>query len=302
MSIYDQDTAVTDVTKSVPVPAQSDCFVVIHGGHSGRPGKRFDITGDVVRIGRGQQNDIVLEDDVVSRSHARVERRGTGWVIMDVGSRNGTLVNEQWVMDIIPIRNGDRIRFGSVILKYLSGFDLETAYHEQLYQIAIQDGLTGLPNRRRFDDELATEFLRAKRHGRPLSLLLFDVDHFKNVNDRFGHPGGDAVLCNIGALLRARVRSGDLAARIGGEEFAIVMPETPSEGARTLAEELRATIATAPVKLRDDQVRVNVSVGCATRGADDRSAADLYGRCDAHLYRAKGLGRNRVVAEEGAPT
>jgi len=91
-----------------------------------------------------------------------------------------------------------------------------------------------------------------------------------------------------------------LAARIGGEEFAVVMPETPIEGARILAEELRSSIATASVKLRDDQVRVHVSVGCATRASDDGSAADLYGRCDARLYLAKGLGRNRVVCEDGA--
>jgi len=301
VTTHEEDTAVTDVEKPVAVGPQRDCLIVIYHKDKTQQGKRVELSQGAVRLGRDPDNDLVLLEEGVSRRHARVQPSGGHWVVMDVGSRNGTLVNEQWLMEILPIRNGDRIRLGSVVLKYLSGADIETAYHEELYQIAIQDGLTGLPNRRRFDDELATEVLRAKRHGRPLSLSIFDVDHFKEVNDTYGHPGGDAALCKIGKLLRARVRSGDLVARIGGEEFAVLMPETSVEGARVLAEQLRQSVANASVRLREAELRVQVSVGCAELRGGDRTGADLYARCDACLYRAKQGGRNRVVSEAPAP-
>jgi diguanylate cyclase (GGDEF)-like protein len=293
MSIRDQDTAVTDITTSVDVAALSDCFVVIHDRYTGRQGKRFDITGNTLRIGRGDNNDIILDDEGISRSHARVERRGATWVVMDVGSTNGTLVNNERLMDIRVLRNGDHVRVGSMILKYLSGTDIEAAFHEEIYRLAIVDGLTGLPNRRRFDEELASEITRARRYSRPLSLLLLDVDLFKKVNDEYGHPTGDLVLSQLGALLRSRVRRGDLPARVGGEEFAVLMPETALPGALVLAEQLRSTIEAAPI-VHDVEIRVTVSIGCAELSANDASGSELFARSDGKLYQAKSTGRNRV--------
>jgi diguanylate cyclase (GGDEF)-like protein len=261
MSIRDQDTAVTDITRAVDVAAQSDCL---------------------------------LDDEGISRSHARVERRGGAWVIMDVGSTNGTLVNHERLMNIRTLTNGDRVRFGSMVLKYLRGTDIETAFHEEIYRLAIVDGLTGLPNRRRFDEELAAEITRARRYSRPLSLLLLDVDLFKKVNDQYGHPTGDLVLGHLGSLLRARVRSGDLAARVGGEEFGVLLHETQLSGALVLAEELRKSVEATPID-HEVPIRVTVSIGCAELSPSDASAAELFARCDDKLYRAKTSGRNRVT-------
>jgi len=294
-SSQEQDTLVTAVDHNVPVPAHNDCLVVIYAKEKSRQGRRHDLVGKVLRIGRESGNDIVLDDGGVSRTHARIERRGEGWVLMDVGSTNGTLLNNQMLSAIRTLKNGDQLRFGSVILKYLSGADIENAFHEEIYQLTIVDNLTGLANRREFDDVLAREFARARRYGRRFSVLTLDIDYFKTVNDTFGHPRGDDVLMEIGRLIKGRLRANDLAARLGGEEFALILPETELAGAATVAEQLRAETAAVVVASERNEIRVTISIGCAELGAGDQDALALFRRSDQKLYEAKSGGRNRIA-------
>lgn len=213
---------------------------------------------------------------------------------MDVGSRNGTLHNGKPLASVKRLKNGDTIKVGSVIVKYLSGSDLESAMYEEVYQLAITDNLTQLKNRAELDKTLHTECSRVRRHGRPLSLMLLDIDYFKSVNDRHGHAAGDAVLAQIGKLIRERVRENDLAARTGGEELAILLPETSLHGATLLAEELRAAVQALVVDVDDHELQVTVSVGCAQYDQNDVDPAAFVKRADEKLYAAKAAGRNRV--------
>jgi len=213
-----------------------------------------------------------------------------------VGSRNGTLLNGAPLSGVKRLKNGDLLKLGSVILKYLSGHDVETSLYEEMFQLAITDNLTQLHNRRRFDEVLSTEFGRVRRHARSLSLLMLDIDFFKRINDEHGHPAGDAVLFQVGQLIRARIRDHDLAARIGGEEVAILMPETDLTGARVLAQELRQAIAAHVVEYAEQQLRVTVSIGCAQYEPGDVDPSAFVKRCDEQLYSAKAAGRNRVCA------
>lgn len=168
--------------------------------------------------------------------------------------------------------------------------------YEEVYQLAITDNLTQLKNRRELDKALGAECGRVRRHGRDLSLMLLDIDFFKRVNDAHGHPAGDTVLVQLGALLLERVREQDLAARIGGEELAILMPETDLRGALALAEELRAAIAAQVIDVAGGPLRVTVSIGCAQYGPEDADPAAFFARCDEKLYAAKSSGRNRVCS------
>jgi diguanylate cyclase (GGDEF)-like protein len=294
VTTHDQDTAVTNVTKPVPGQEQRDCLIVIYHPEKEQQGKRLELAESVARLGRDEDNDLVLLDDGVSRRHARVERSGEAWHVMDVGSRNGTLLNGQLLSGVKRLKNGDVLKLGSVIVKFLSGHDLETSLWEEMYQLAVTDTLTQLANRKYFDGELSTELGRVRRHGRNLSLLLLDIDFFKHVNDQHGHPAGDAVLFQLAQLIRARVRSHDIAARIGGEELAILMPETDLAGARVVAEELRRAIDEHVVEYAEQQLRVTVSIGCAEVEPGDTDAATFVRRCDERLYAAKAAGRNCV--------
>jgi diguanylate cyclase (GGDEF)-like protein len=172
-----------------------------------------------------------------------------------------------------------------------------------LYELAITDGLTRLFIHRYFQRRLEEEIVRAQRSGERISLLLFDIDHFKKFNDTYGHQLGDRVIRLVAETVRANVRVGvDIPARYGGEEFAIVMPDTPLEGARVFAERLRGAIERAAVAHEGQQLKVTVSLGCATwpDHADRREA--LIKAADTALYEAKRAGRNRVaVAESIAP-
>lgn len=166
--------------------------------------------------------------------------------------------------------------------------------HQNLTRLSYTDGLTGLANRRRFMDVLGTELTRQARHGHELCLLLIDVDHFKDVNDRHGHHAGDAVLCELGRILMASVRTPtDLPARLGGEEFAVVLPDTRLDEARRVAERLREQVATHVFQEGEQRLRVTVSIGLVT--ARDVNLATLLQQADLALYRAKETGRNRVV-------
>ena len=148
------------------------------------------------------------------------------------------------------LRRGDQIKIGDTILKFLSGADLESQYHETIYRMTIMDGLTGIHNKRYLVEQLDRELSRATRHGRPLSMVICDIDHFKRVNDEFGHLAGDYVLKEVAQLAKSRIRPDDVIARYGGEEIALILPETDLAGGVRIAGELRAMIATRPSSSR----------------------------------------------------
>jgi two-component system cell cycle response regulator len=169
---------------------------------------------------------------------------------------------------------------------------------EQSVEAAITDSLTGLHNRRYLESHLRTLMSEALRSGRPLSVLVMDIDHFKHVNDTYGHQGGDLVLKELGRRLQANTRSIDLSCRYGGEEFVVIMPDTEIENARFVAERLRSCIAAEAFRIDSDlQIPVTSSIGIATLEQADDTCESVLARADKALYAAKRDGRNRVVAD-----
>ncbi|SDG48690.1 diguanylate cyclase [Roseospirillum parvum] len=174
------------------------------------------------------------------------------------------------------------------------------AVEARLRQLADTDGLTGLLNRRAFMESLEALAGQARRYGRPLSLLTIDADHFKRINDTHGHPAGDAVLVHLAALVRAALRDCDQIGRLGGEEFAALLPETDAEGALRLADRLLETVRTTPADIPSGpSISFTVSLGVATLGGPEESTESLLQRADQALYGAKAGGRDRAVAAPG---
>lgn len=298
MSKYEEETRITEV-QSPPAKVEAgknDSLVVIYSQEDGLLGKRFVLEGGVVHLGRGADNEIVLEGDSVSRRHAHLELRGPRWVVVDDGSTNGTYVNDRLIEKPAPMAYSDRIQIGSTILKYITGADAEAKYHEEIYKMTIIDGLTQAHNKRYLSEAMDREMLRARRHNRDLSIVMFDIDHFKAVNDDFGHLAGDFVLRELARLVSTRIRRDEVFARYGGEEFVIVLPETNLEGALKLAEDVRQRVAGHGFAFQGEAVPVTVSMGCALLAEEDVNWEDLIQRADHRLYEAKRGGRNRVCS------
>ncbi|HEY3494024.1 MAG TPA: GGDEF domain-containing protein [Polyangiaceae bacterium] len=297
MSENDEKTRVTQVVQAPPPdqPAGNDCVVVIYAQEPGLLGKRYVLEKSPLRIGRGGDNHIMLEGDSVSRRHAHFERRAGAWFIVDDGSTNGTFLNEEQVKGDATLTNGDRVKVGPSILKYLSGLDAEAKYHEEIYRMTIVDGLTQIHNKRYLFEALDKELIRARRYDRQLSLLIFDIDFFKNINDQYGHLAGDHVLRELARIVQERIRRDEVFARYGGEEFVIVLPETPLAGGVALAENLRGRVETHAFAFQGERIPVTISVGCAMLG-EEKTAAELIQRADDKLYEAKRGGRNRVCS------
>jgi diguanylate cyclase (GGDEF)-like protein len=293
-SDYDVQTRVTGLDElKVRRPGQS-CLVVIHAPLQQDLGRRYVLDKDLTTIGRGRDNDIVLPSDCVSRRHSRLERRGEELFVIDLASTNGTFIND----DVRPVREqqlerGDQLKIGDTIFKYLAGSDIELQYHEILFRMTVTDGLTNLANRKQLDTILEEEIPRARRHGRDLSVLMLDIDHFKSVNDNHGHLTGDSVLRGLASILQRRLRPNDRLGRYGGEEFCAILPETSLHNAATIGEELRALVEAHAFVADEKKIRVTVSVGagCLQEGM---TLADLYRTADEMLYKAKREGRNRV--------
>ena len=296
MSEFDEKTRVTQVVKQ-PSPAEffnDTATTEIYTKEPGLLGKRFVLDRNQIGIGRGADNVIVLEGDSVSRRHAQIERRSNRWYIVDNGSTNGTYLNEEQIVREAPLNNSDRLKVGPTILKFLSGADAEAKYHEEIYRMTIVDGLTQIHNKRYLYEALEREVLRARRHGRPLSILMFDIDFFKRVNDQYGHLAGDYVLRELARVVQGRIRRDEVFARYGGEEFVIALPETPLEGGVSLAQNLRARVAEHTFVFQGERIPVTVSIGAAVLSPDDKTATELVQRADEKLYEAKRGGRNRV--------
>jgi pSer/pThr/pTyr-binding forkhead associated (FHA) protein len=174
-------------------------------------GRRTQLDRDRMSIGRDSAADIALERDAVSRQHAELVRTGEDcWSVRDLGSTNGTFVNERPVEagpEGESLRNGDQLRFGDVVFKYLSGGNVESLYHQEVYTLSVQDSMTGVHNKRYFTDFLERELASAHRHKNPLTLVMMDIDHFKQLNDERGHLCGDAVLKQLAARMRASARA-----------------------------------------------------------------------------------------------
>jgi two-component system, cell cycle response regulator len=168
--------------------------------------------------------------------------------------------------------------------------------HQELQQLASTDPLTGLNNRRSIEPQLESEVSRARRHHAHLSVLIADLDHFKRVNDQYGHVVGDGMLCEVARRIETLLRKEDRAARWGGEEFLVLLPETDLEQAEIVAEKIREAIASRPVAVNGFRIPLTISIGVAA-WADDADAESLIRRADKGLYRAKGSGRNRVCSE-----
>jgi diguanylate cyclase (GGDEF)-like protein len=248
-------------------------------------------------LGRDPAVEVTLEDDSVSRNHARIVVRGDGiYEIEDLGSTNGTYVAGALVSGRVKLMDGVRVQVGHTLLRFALQDEVERAAARRIYEMSVRDGLTGVYNRRYFEERLASEFAFAARHQSSLCVILGDIDHFKKINDNWGHHAGDAVLRRVAVELQAGVRTEDVVARFGGEEFAIVARGIDVEGARMFAERVRVIIQRSVITWENDRMPVTMSLGVAHNQGN--AAIDkpelLVAAADMALYSAKHGGRNRV--------
>jgi diguanylate cyclase (GGDEF)-like protein len=288
---------------AVPIPsgssAEKHAFLLILSGP--QLGEVFSLASErTLLIGRRDDCDVPIRDDGVSRRHAELVVKGTSATLRDLGSANGVWVDGQRT-DEAKLEDGSRFQIGGqTTVKFVWADELEARYQMKLAEGALQDPLTGLYNRRHFEERLASELAAAQRHGRSVSLLMADVDHFKKINDAHGHLAGDEALKMVAFVLRSTVRKEDVLARYGGEEFVIVARETPLEGAESLAERIRRAVERSRCAWQGQELGVTVSIGVtvsvgATEFVPGRTERDLIEAADRALYLAKEMGRNRVM-------
>jgi diguanylate cyclase (GGDEF)-like protein len=270
-----------------PKGAGQPCLLIISGGEMGR---RIDLTHEEVSIGRSEQCTVYVNSDLVSRRHAVINRVLGRYIVVDLNSTNGTFVNDQRV-ERAELKDGDLLRTGKTALKYLES-NLELEYMQHLLSLAAVDSLTGLFNKRHFDEVFGKEVARAE-HAHPLCLILLDIDHFKRINDSFGHPAGDAVLKHVASTVKNQIRPGDTLCRVGGEEFALVLPQTPLPLAAQAAELIRAAVEVTVCEVAGTAIPATVSLGIAELSPRE-TPEGLYQRSDERLYLAKHSGRNRA--------
>ncbi len=281
-------TAIQDV-KRQSVAADA-CLVVIYGEDMGR---RVSLSKEPLVIGRSSKCELQVDQESVSRNHARITFVEKAYVIQDLGSTNGTYVNDE-LADSIPLRDGDQVKIGRTIFKFISSGNVEVQYHEEIYRLMTVDGLTEVHNKRYFHEQIEKETSRARRYGRNYGVVMFDLDHFKNINDTYGHLAGDAVLRQLGQIVRTKVRRDDTIARVGGEEFGVILPEVDESGARILAEKLRASIEEGVFRFESTRIHVTISAGVAMFAPEMKDGEEAVKLADDHLYEAKRSGRNKV--------
>ncbi len=269
-------------------------------------GGRYPLVKAETVIGRSSVCDVVLDDDLASRRHVTVRYLNFGHdgfppvcELADLGSRNGTEVNGQLLTSPRHLKERDRIVIGSTVFGFFLRDKGEMRVESSLYDLATRDALTGLDNRHQFNRMLAHHIERAWRYSRPMSLLVIDADLFKTVNDNHGHDVGDLVLRHIAQLIHGCCRSSEVVARWGGEEFAVLMPESDGLAAKAVGERIRQTVAENPLETPKGTVGITVSIGGCELARGDTEES-FFHRADQQLIQAKQAGRNRMLFAEKA--
>lgn len=290
------DTWISTPKKLVSVATREACLVHIYPTGP-TMGCRYPLSDRLLLIGRGDDCDIRLNDHSVSRKHARVEPSSEGYHVADEDSTNGTFVNDKQLDHPRLLRDGDYLRVGNCLYRYLAGGNIEAEYHEEIYRLTILDGLTQIHNARYLNEFLDREVVRSQRHNRPLSVMTLDIDKFKTLNDAHGHLCGDFVLRELAEVIRGNVRQEDLFARSGGEEFVLVLVETTADGAVLVAERIREAVAAHTFRFESTSINLTISIGVAsTVGDANVTPTALRKASDEKLYEAKRTGRNRVCS------
>jgi two-component system, cell cycle response regulator len=290
----DERTQMFETPIAAPSGKRDRAYLVVLAGAS--VGEMYKVEGDKTIIGRGQKAQIRLFDDGISREHAQILIEGGRIILQDLGSTNGTFCNGLKV-DRRELVDGDKILVGSTtILKFTYHDNLDEVFQRQMYESALRDGLTKAFNKKYFTDRLESEFTFAVRHTSPLALVLFDLDHFKKVNDTHGHQAGDHVLTEVSTLLSAALRAEDVFARYGGEEFAVICRGSDTNQAQVVGERLRKAVEGHQFVYEGTHIPVTISVGIAVLpNRDVKDANDLVALADQALYKSKNAGRNRVT-------
>ncbi len=276
--------------------SRKPCFIMVEGDYIGEV---YPLDKPVMTVGRHEDCDVVLVDPGISRKHAKIVLKKEGHLLQDLNSTNGTYINGRQV-DKHLLEDGDKITFGGVVLKYCYQDEIDENYHKKLRSLAVKDGLTKIYNKRYFEDVARREFSYAARHGNVFCIVLLDIDHFKKINDTYGHQAGDYVLRNLARILEAEVREYDTFARWGGEEFIFLLRNVNLENAVVFAERIRRRIASTPFVFEGVPIKVTISLGVAAYRPDDEEVTDIdyvIKEADKYLYVAKDKGRNRVSSE-----
>ncbi len=291
---------------AIPEPraskAQMAGSVTILTGHD--PGAVFELKTGNNDMGRSPDVDIPIADAGLSRRHARIVNEEGDYFIEDLGSTNGTFLNGVRLSERKKLENGARIQVGeTTVLRFALQDQLEQEAAKRMYEMTVRDPLTRLHNRRHLDERLKAEFAFAIRHKTALTVFVVDVDHFKQINDTRGHQAGDEVLRAMADTLQKMVRTEDLVARFGGEEFVVLARSIDERGATVFAERLRATVEALRVPWEKTEIRLTVSVGVAHCDATHQygSSEAMVAAADGALYKAKHGGRNRVVVAPREP-
>ncbi|MGA2507765.1 MAG: GGDEF domain-containing protein [Chitinispirillaceae bacterium] len=294
VQISRSSTVVKQLRQTIP---EKPCFVIIGGMDMGSV---IPLDEPKITFGRDPQCTAVLRDDGVSRIHAEAVLHGPGSVIIrDRGSTNGTFVDGRRIKEAV-LNEGDKVLLGRrTILKFEIHDQIEENYQKQIYESSLRDGLTGVCNRRYFNQRIVSDLSFARRHGLWFTLMVYDFDHFKDINDTFGHQTGDQVLICVSDAVLSIIRTEDVLARYGGEEFAVIAPGTNDKGGLELARRVLKRVESMTVIAADGSnriIKVTVSIGTASVTPGIAVEPDrVISVTDRNLYEAKRGGRNRVI-------
>ena len=271
--------------------------VVVLVGPQGYVGKQWLLTRNDMTIGRSVETELYISDSSLSRAHAKFEVNGSDVFLIDLGSTNKTIVNGAVLPSMTKRKlvNNDQIKTGNVIFKFLERGNLESITNQQIFEKAQKDALTGAYSKGALLEKGPEAVKRAEVLNEPLSVITFDIDFFKKINDGYGHPGGDYVLKELGHLMQSKlVRANDYFARFGGEEFVVILQATTLKTAQEVAERIRSTVEAHLFIFEGKKIKVTISIGVSSVVSHD-TWEKIYNRADQALYQSKQSGRNKVT-------